>query len=334
MALESLPKIAPALFSAEQDLIQIYNKKTDTFGVVNASLLGGSTPPSGVSGAIQFSTGSAFGSDSANLFWDNTTKRLGIGTNSPSAPLDVNGTADGVTAIRFKSQFSAFGTLWSDNTQVGICRNFRNTGGNACLSLGAVGVGVRTGGDHTAVATLDIKGSGSTSATTSLLVQNGAGSEAFRVYDDRTAVFSKEVGINTAPVSQNALTVQAIATGRDVLRLNNTAGTLIAEYYVDGSNNGEMYVRNSVGTTRVLLTSSGNASYFVDALAVGASSANASAILDATSTTKGFLPPRMTTTQKNAIASPANGLIVFDTDLQNICYRRDGVWVQVSYTAA
>jgi hypothetical protein len=202
------------------------------------------------------------------------------------------------------------------------------------LSLGAVGVGVRTGGDHTAVATLDIKGSGSTSATTSLLVQNSAGSEAFRVYDDRTAVFSKEVGINTAPVSQNALTVQAIATGRDVLRLNNTAGTLIAEYYVDGSNNGEMYVRNSVGTTRVLLTSSGNASYFVDALAVGASSANASAILDATSTTKGFLPPRMTTTQKNAIASPANGLIVFDTDLQNICYRRDGVWVQVSYTAA
>jgi len=39
----------------------------------------------------------------------------------------------------------------------------------------------------------------------------------------------------------------------------------------------------------------------------------ASSILDVQSTTKGFLPPRMTTTQKNAIATPAAGLVVYDT---------------------
>ena len=39
----------------------------------------------------------------------------------------------------------------------------------------------------------------------------------------------------------------------------------------------------------------------------------ASSILDLESTTQGFLPPRVTTTQKNAISSPANGLMVFDT---------------------
>lgn len=39
----------------------------------------------------------------------------------------------------------------------------------------------------------------------------------------------------------------------------------------------------------------------------------ASALLQLSSTTKGFLPPRMTTTQKNAIASPAAGLVVYDT---------------------
>jgi hypothetical protein len=38
-----------------------------------------------------------------------------------------------------------------------------------------------------------------------------------------------------------------------------------------------------------------------------------SAILHVTSTTKGFLPPRMTTTQRNAIASPAAGLIIYNT---------------------
>ena len=48
------------------------------------------------------------------------------------------------------------------------------------------------------------------------------------------------------------------------------------------------------------------------ALGIGASP-NALAVLDLTSTTKGFLPPRMTDTQRTAISSPPDGLIVFDT---------------------
>ena len=42
--------------------------------------------------------------------------------------------------------------------------------------------------------------------------------------------------------------------------------------------------------------------------------ANPSAILDLKSTTKGFLPPRMTQAQRNAISTPAAGLIVYCTD--------------------
>jgi uncharacterized protein (TIGR02145 family) len=45
------------------------------------------------------------------------------------------------------------------------------------------------------------------------------------------------------------------------------------------------------------------------------SAANASAMLDVSSTTKGFLPPRMTGAQRNAIASPVPaGLLVLCTD--------------------
>lgn len=40
----------------------------------------------------------------------------------------------------------------------------------------------------------------------------------------------------------------------------------------------------------------------------------ASAVLEARSTTKGFLPPRMTNAQRTAISSPAVGLIVYCTD--------------------
>ena len=41
------------------------------------------------------------------------------------------------------------------------------------------------------------------------------------------------------------------------------------------------------------------------------SAANASAMLDVSSTTKGFLPPRMTYTQRQAISTPAQGLIIY-----------------------
>lgn len=47
---------------------------------------------------------------------------------------------------------------------------------------------------------------------------------------------------------------------------------------------------------------------------VGATTPDPSAALDVESTTKGFLPPRMTQVQMNAIANPAAGLIVYCTD--------------------
>lgn len=45
-----------------------------------------------------------------------------------------------------------------------------------------------------------------------------------------------------------------------------------------------------------------------------AATANTSAMLDVQSTTKGLLAPRMTQAQRNAIASPATGLLIYQTD--------------------
>ena len=42
---------------------------------------------------------------------------------------------------------------------------------------------------------------------------------------------------------------------------------------------------------------------------------DASAMLDVKSTEKGILIPRMTTAQRTGISSPAQGLMVYDTDL-------------------
>ncbi len=53
---------------------------------------------------------------------------------------------------------------------------------------------------------------------------------------------------------------------------------------------------------------------------VGTTTPHASSILDVVSTTQGMLTPRMTTAQRNAIASPADGLMVYDTDLKAFYY--------------
>jgi len=55
--------------------------------------------------------------------------------------------------------------------------------------------------------------------------------------------------------------------------------------------------------------------YFASAqVGVGTTTPHASAVLDVTSTTQGLLPPRMTQAQRDAIASPASGLLIWCTN--------------------
>ncbi len=56
-------------------------------------------------------------------------------------------------------------------------------------------------------------------------------------------------------------------------------------------------------------------------IGTGTNPPNNSAMLDVTSTTKGFLPPRMDSTQRNAIVSPAEGLTIYNTSIKSFqCY--------------
>jgi hypothetical protein len=186
-----------ANLAAKQDtLVSGTNIKTINGVTVlgSGNIVTPSTPPSGVAGAIQFSAGSAFNSDAANLFWDDTNNRLGVGTDSPSA-------------------------------------------------------------------TAHFKSSGTTGATNSFIIQNSGGANLFRVRDD---------------------------------------GNLFCE------GGGALSSVGIIGTVYGLF---GGASY------------EASASLVCGGTTTGFLPPRMTTTQKNAIASPATGLVLYDSTTNKLqCY--------------
>lgn len=56
------------------------------------------------------------------------------------------------------------------------------------------------------------------------------------------------------------------------------------------------------------------------------SSVEASSILSLSSTSLGFLPPRMTTTQRDAISSPGNGLVIYNTTTGVLNFYNGSVW--------
>ena len=60
------------------------------------------------------------------------------------------------------------------------------------------------------------------------------------------------------------------------------------------------------------------------------STANASAILDVKSNTKGILIPRTSTTSRNAIANPAMGLILYDTTTSGFWFYNGSAWNALS----
>ena len=60
------------------------------------------------------------------------------------------------------------------------------------------------------------------------------------------------------------------------------------------------------------------------------SAANTSAMLDVSSTTKGLLPPRMTTTRRNAIVSPATGLVIFNTTTNGLEVKSSSEWYSLT----
>jgi hypothetical protein len=67
---------------------------------------------------------------------------------------------------------------------------------------------------------------------------------------------------------------------------------------------------------------------------IGTTTPDITSVLDLTSTSKGFLAPRMTATAKNAITSPALGLLIFQTDgIVGFYYYTGSAWEMFSSTS-
>jgi len=137
------------------------------------------------------------------------------------------------------------------------------------------------------------------------------------------ATFSTNVGIGISPLSRLHISG---AGDQSIILQSTSTGTTTSSYikYIrattgsartwwtgvgiqGGTDDSYSFYDQTAGSERLRITSGGN-------VGIGTSSPSASAILQADSTTRGFLPPRMTNAQRTAISSPAVGLMVYQTD--------------------
>ncbi|MFC1747731.1 hypothetical protein ACFL2V_02880 [Pseudomonadota bacterium] len=95
-----------------------------------------------------------------------------------------------------------------------------------------------------------------------------------------------------------------------------------------GSGSGVGDVEISVDTDTVVVGGAGGE------VAIGTATPDDSAILDLASTTKGFLSPRMSTAQRDAIAAPATGLSLYNTTSNLLNVYNGSAWIDVAVAGA
>lgn len=104
--------------------------------------------------------------------------------------------------------------------------------------------------------------------------------------------------------------------------------------YTPGSENFERVVLQWVSNCIQLATEKGATTGTLrplrlgpaNGVCVGTNSPDASAVFQLDSTTQGFLPPRMTTTQRDNISSPVAGLVIFNTSTGVLNFYSGSAW--------
>lgn len=199
------------------------------------------------------------------------------------------------------------------------------------VATGNVGIGTATPG-----ATLEVAGqvkiTGGSPGASKVLTSDANGLATWQAITEETTtasnvgaggvgVFKQKTGVDLEFKKINAGSAKITVTddtANSEVDLNIDETQLTTTFY---GNDGTLGGARTVNMNSLALGFT-NASAGV---AIGAATANAVAILDLTSTTEGFLPPRMTTTQRNAISAIA-GLVIYNSTTNKLQCHNGSTW--------
>ena len=311
------------------------------------------TLPALTSGSVLFSNGTTIAQDNAQLFWDDTNNRLLL-----------NGTTDSYSDLIVSSKIGIKATaaktaelmMWDQNTTNYFFITKRQSGaiGNMGLPAGAaeigtynnVALGIYSGGSYLAFGVQGNTERARFSATNGNLLINTTTDAGFKLDVNGTARVSLDTTLGTA-ATNSVLNLNGLNRYQINFQINGTTGWVLkyqsSDFFFTKSTDQFVLYDNQGGFFANKLQVGGSAGFsgFQTFRVVGSFAATTTGIIGATtqdtssqfqidSITKGFLPPRMTTTQKNAIATPAAGLVVYDTTLGKLCVRGAAAWETIT----
>jgi hypothetical protein len=260
-------------------------------------------------GNVGIGTGNPFGIWSG----DNRTLQINSGTNTSS---ELVQSRTGATISRFLSGTSdEFGVYTNSALNYTIYTN-----GSERIRIAANGnVGI---GTTAPAAKLDINANNGIAQIVRQTYSFNGPNYAIGIVGD---------GASAGYISQNpadgGLQLSGGTTyyGAGLWRTDTTSGSTIQ--LINGNtiflNNGGLS-GNYFATERMRISSDGN-------IGIGTTAPHPSAILDLTSTTQGFLPPRMDDGEMTSISSPDEGLIIWNRSSQCLFVFDGGSWRKIAY---
>lgn len=227
-------------------------------------------------------------------------------------PMLTNTTGANNSAYGYQAMY--FNLTGNNNSAFGYEALQNNSVGTSNVAMGVTALNRTTGSNNVGIglsaAHFSTTGSNNTSIGHNSNLNLGTGENNTAL--GANTVTSTSTGSNNIAVGYNA---SASGSGLKNLTVAYSGSVPLST----GSN------QMNIGNVLWGADCSGTGSTAAGSLSVGVNTPNASALLDLTSTTKGFLPPRMTATQAAAIATPAEGLMVYVTNTGGV-FTGKGWW--------